>query len=260
MKIAIITGASSGMGKEFALKTDALKYDEIWGISLPNENLAENLKDLKTKVVALELDLTKEESFLTLNKKLQDEKPEVELLVNCSGFGKFGRYDEIKTESMLNMIDLNCRAMVELTQLVLPYMSNNARICNFGSIAGFQPVPYITVYGATKAFVVSYSRALNQELKQRKISVTCVCPFWTKTKFFNRAVNPENEVIKKYSCMYDATKVVNQAFKDTMKRKEISVYGFNANSQRLLSKILPHKLIMKLWNMQQNFKKTYKNK
>ena len=259
MKIAIITGASSGLGKDYVFNADTLSLDEIWGISLPNENLKETFKNLKTKFVPIEMDLTNIESFNLINEKLMQEKPEVELLVNCSGFGKFGRYNDIKTDSMLNMIDLNCKAMVHLTQLILPYMPNNARICNFGSIAGFQPVPYVNVYAATKAFVISYSRALNEELKHRNISVTCVCPFWTKTQFFKRAVNTDNKVIKKYVVMYDSKKVALKAFKDTIKRKQFSVYGFIANMQRFLSKILPHKLIILIWCKQQNFKKTYKN-
>ena len=255
MRIAIITGASSGMGKEFVKKTDSLGFDEIWGIALDEEGLIDVKNQISTKFRPFSIDLTQPESFDIINEQLKKENPEVELLVNCSGFGKFGRYDDIKINAVLNMIDLNCKAMVHLTQAVLPYMPNKARIAQFGSVAGFQPVPCINVYAATKAFVISYSRALNVELKPRKISVTCICPFWTKTAFFNRAVNPDNKVIKHYAVMYDANKVVNKAFKDVMKRKELSIYGFIANAQAKLVKILPHKLVMAVWCNQQKFEK-----
>ncbi len=258
MRIAIVTGASSGMGKEFAKKIDELKLDEIWGIALGEEDLIKTGNELKTSFKSFNLDLTNAENFKIIEDKLKQENPQVEILVNCSGFGKFGRYDEIPTDALLNMIDLNCKALVHLTQLVLPFMPNKARIVQFGSISAFQPVPWIAVYGATKAFVVSYSRALNVELKPRKISVTCICPYWTKTAFFKRAVNPNNKVITHYAVMYDPQKVIKKAFKDVMKRKELSIYGFVASAQAKLVKILPHKLVMAIWCKQQNFKKRYK--
>lgn len=258
MKIALITGASSGMGKEFVKMVDSLNFDAIWGIALDQEGLEQVKSEINTPFECLSLDLTKQESFKIIENKLKQVKPQIEMLVNCSGFGKFGRYDEVPTNALLNMIDLNCKAVVHLTQLALPYMPYKSRIVQFGSVSAFQPVPWISVYGATKSFVVSYSRALNVELKPRKISVTCVCPFWTKTAFFKRAVNPENQVITHYSVMYDAQKVVNKAFKDAMKRKELSIYGFVASAQAKLVKILPHKLVMAIWCKQQNFKKRYK--
>lgn|SRR5574344_11662 len=141
-----------------------------------------------------------------------------------------------------------------MTEMVIPYMNENAHIVEFGSIAGFQPVPYINVYSATKAFVVSYSRALNMELKPRKISVTCICPYWTKTQFFKRAVDLENQVVKKYVVMYDADKVIDKAMNDAENRKELSTYGFKAIFQRRLVKILPHKFVMKFWINQQKLK------
>ena len=93
MKIAIVTGASSGIGKQFTLQIDGYGFDEIWGIALDEQGLLETQKELKTKFVPFPMDLTKNESFEALVEKLKNEKPEVELLINCSGFGKFGRYD-----------------------------------------------------------------------------------------------------------------------------------------------------------------------
>lgn len=259
--IAIITGASSGMGKEFVLQLDG-QFDEIWGIGLGEEKLKEVENLVNGKFRGFELDLTKDESFEKLTKLLSDEKPNVKYLANCSGFGKFGRYDEIDIKQSANMVDLNCRALVQMTEYVLPYMSEGGRIVQIASVAAFQPVPYMAVYAASKAFVLSYSRALNQELKNRKIKITTVCPFWTKTAFFDRAkaTKAKAEVVTKYVAMYDPKKVVKKAIKDSKRGKELSICGFIARSQVRLVNILPKKLVMKTWISQQKLNRKYKNK
>ncbi len=258
--IAIITGASSGMGREFALQLSG-QFDEIWGIGLGEEKLKE-LDGLVKGFRGFDLDLTKEESFEKLIKLLSEEKPNVKYLANCSGFGKFGRFDEIDIKQSANMIDLNCRALMQMTEYVLPYMSEGSHIVQIASVAAFQPVPYMAVYAASKAFVLSYSRALNQELKFRKIKITTVCPFWTKTAFFDRAkdTKAKSEVVTKYVAMYDPKKVVKKAIKDTKKGKELSICGFIARSQVRFVNILPKKLVMKTWISQQKLNKKYKNK
>ncbi len=257
--IAVITGASSGIGREFVRQLDAENFDEIWGIGLGAEALEQVKKETKTKFVPLELDLTADASFETYKELLTKSKVNVSWLVNCSGFGKFGRYDEIPVEASANMVDLNCKGLLKMTEYTLPYMAKGGRIIEIASVAGFQPIPYIAVYGATKAFVVSYSRAMNVELKPRDISITCVCPFWTKTNFFKRATETKakNEVVTKYVAMYNPVDVVAKAIKDTKKHKELSIYGFKARSQVRLVKILPHKLVMKIWVNQQKLNKKY---
>ena len=206
--------------------------------------------------------MTKDESFKTLDAELKKEDIAVEWLINASGYGKFGRYDEISIEDQLGMIDLNCKALTHLTLLTIPYMPAGGRIVEFGSIAAFQPIPYIGVYGASKAYVLSYSRALNRELKSKKISVTCLCPYWTKTKFFDRATNTnaKQKVITKYVAMYDPEKVIKRAMKGAMKRKDVVLYGFISKAQTAMVKLLPHKWVMSIWERQQKFKKTYKDR
>lgn len=260
-RIAIITGASSGIGREFVRQLDG-RYDEIWGIALEKELLENVAKETKTPFVGLDFDLTKEENFEKYCRMLKDKDVMVGLLVNASGFGKFGRYDEIDVNASANMVDLNCKALLKMTELTLPYIQNGGRIINIASVAGFQPIPYIATYGATKAFVISYSRALNQELKGRKISITTVCPFWTRTAFFDRATktNARNEVVSKYVVMYQPEKVVEKAIKDALKRKEMSIYGFVARSQVRFVNMLPKKIVMKTWIKQQKLDKKYKNK
>lgn len=257
MKIAIVTGASSGIGKQFTLQIDGYGFDEIWGIALDEQGLLETQKELKTKFVPFPMDLTKNESFEALVEKLKNENPEVELLINCSGFGKFGRYDEISLEQSCNMIDLNCKGTVKMTELVLPYIPRGGRIIEISSISSFAPIPYVNVYAATKAFLKSYSVSLGEELKPRGISVTCVCPYWTKTQFFKRAKTTENDVITYYQVMYDPKKVVSYALKCAKKRKRFSLYGTTTKFMAFLTRILPTGMFLAIWNKQQNFKKKY---
>lgn len=251
--IAVITGASSGIGKEFARTVDAFgKYDEVWVIARRADRL-EALKDIVPfPVRPVPLDLSDRGSYAEYAQLLKRESPRVGLLINASGFGKFRAVTETPLEVNLNMADVNCMAVMALCQLTVPYMSAGGQIINMGSVAAFQPIPYIGVYGATKALVVSYSRALNRELRPRGIRVTAVCPFWTKTEFFDRAVKEgEEPVVKKYVAMYRPEDVVARAWRDAKRGKDLSVYGFTARGQALLVKLLPHSLVMDIWQKQQ---------
>lgn len=258
--IGIVTGASSGMGRQFVAELDKENLDEIWAIGLGKEELEKVVSETKTKVIPFNLDLTQEESYVAIRQMLDSEKPNVTWLCVCAGFGKFGRWDEICINQTTKMIDLNCTAYVKTTEYIIPYMKSGARIIHIASVAGFQPIPYINVYAATKAFSVSYARALNQELKPQGISVTCVCPYWTQTKFFDTALatKSKEKVVSTYEVMYDPKDVIGQAMKDARKRKDMSVYGFTAKRNRLLVKLLPHKFVMKIWMKLQKLDKKYK--
>ena len=263
MKVAIITGASSGMGRQFVKKIDNEGLDEIWGIGLEKELLEQVKKDTKTKFREFQLDLTEKENLEFLKNIIDESKPDIRWLVNASGFGKFARHDEYPLEVGLNMIELNVKALVFLTEVCLKYMSKGSKIVQFGSVGGYQPTPYIALYGATKSFVYSYSRAIAEEVKNRGITVTCLTPYWTKTRFFDRAVvnkNDKNKVVTKYVCMYDADKVIDRAYKDALKGKQVSKYGFVARCQILLVKFLPTKLVMSVWLKQQKLNQKYKDK
>ena len=139
-----------------------------------------------------------------------------------------------------------------LCQLTVPYMPSGSQIINIASVAAFQPIPYSNVYGATKALVLHYSRALNRELKKNGIRVMAVCPFWTKTEFFDRAVaDGEKPVVKKYVAMYKAEEIVTQAWQDAKNGKDMRKHGFKARLQALGVKILPHSVVMDTWLRQQ---------
>ena len=230
-------------------------FDEVWAVARREERLIELSKISKTPVKPVALDLSKEASLKEFSRLLSKEDVSVGLLVNASGFGKFRAVMDTELDDNLNMIDLNCRAVAALCQITVPYMRSGGDIINIASVAAFQPIPYIDVYAATKAFVLSYSRALNRELKSRKIHVMAVCPFWTKTEFFDRAIAADEEpIVKKYAAMYMPEDIVKRAWRDVKKGKDVSMYGFVARGQKLLVKLLPHSLVMNVWMGQQSLK------
>lgn len=251
MKIAIITGASSGMGREFVYALDKqFAYDEIWVIARRRDRLEALQEKVRAKIRPVPMDLTDEKSAEELAELLKQENPEIKTLVNASGFGKFERFENVTLNDYYKMIDLNCKAYVAVTYVCLPYLKEGSEVYQLDSLSSFQPVPYINVYGATKAFVLSFSRALNVELKKRKIKVMAVCPGWVKTEFFDHAVTDES-VIVYYNKLWTAEQVIARALKDMKKGKDVSVLGFSIRMQVLATKILPHKLVMKIWCKQQ---------
>ena len=261
MDIAIVTGASSGMGREFVLQLSKfVKVDQIWAIARRKEALESLQAEVSVPVRPISLDLTQSESFARMEALLAEEKPSVRLLVNAAGFGKFGTFDRICAEDECKMIDLNCKALVMMTRLCVPYMAPGSHILELDSLSAFQPVPYITTYGATKAFVLSYSRAMNRELKPRGIRCMAMNPGWVRTEFFDHAFqsNEGNEV-QYFDRLYEAKDCVATGLKDLYRsKKDYSVHGFPVRMQVRLVKLLPHSLVMDIWQNQQ--KKPRNNK
>ena len=262
MNIAIVTGASSGMGREFVLQLpNFVQVDEIWAIA----RRADALESLKTAtsvpVRPISADLCKDESFENLAQLLEAEKPNVRLLVNAAGFGKFGAYHRVSVEDDCRMIQLNCTALVRMTRMVLPYMSAGSHILQLDSLSAFQPVPYINTYAATKHFVLAYSRGLNQELKNTGIRCMAMNPGWVKTEFFNHAfqTNEHNEV-QYFNRLYEAKDVVATGLKDLYKsRKDYSLHGLPVKLQVFFVNLLPHSMVMKTWLNQQKHPKNNQN-
>lgn len=254
-KIAIITGASSGMGRDFVKMIEKYEsFDEIWAIARRLDRLESLSDECGIPVKAISLDLTKEEAFEEYEALLKSEEPDVSLLVCCSGYGKFGRYDDIEMSDKMGMIDLNCKALVQITELTLPYMKTGAHIIELDSLSSFQPVPYIGVYGATKAFVLSYSRSLNRELRPRGIKVCAVCPGWVRTEFFDRAKTKNEKAVTYYNHIWESEDVVRTALRDAYRGKDVSIHGFSIKAQVLATKLLPHSLVMSIWMRQQKHK------
>ncbi len=253
--IAIITGATSGIGKELLLSMPKDKvFDEVWVVARDKERL-EKLKDeTSLNIVPLSLDLCDNQSIATLIEKIEAENVNIKLLINSSGFGKFGKTEDISLEDTLSMIDLNCKALTAITHASIKHMEEACEIIEIASIAGFQAIPYINVYSATKAYVLSFTRALRSELKAQKIKVLAVCPFWTKTAFIDRAKSGNDEIIKKYFAVYDAKKVAKRAWRDLKKNKKVSSYGAVNKIVRFFVSILPSSICEWVWKKSQKLK------
>lgn len=261
MKIAIVTGASSGMGREFVLQLNQyVQVDEIWVIARRQAALDSLKEEVSTPVRAISLDLLNPDSFASFQAILEESKPDIRLLVNAAGFGKFGRFENISIDDDCLMIDLNCTALVRMTRLCIPYMQPGSHILQLDSLSAFQPVPYITTYGATKAFVLSYSRAMNRELKDRGIRMMAMNPGWVKTEFFNHACQTNGNEVQYYDRLYDADFCVAYGLKDLYRsKKDYSVPGFFTRMQVRLVKLLPHSMVMNTWLNQQKKAKNNDN-
>ena len=240
------------MGREFVRQLHKyIQPDAIWAIARRKAALEELAQETDIPVRPIVLDLGNNASFQELASLLEAEKPHISLLVNAAGFGKFGDFEAIPLEDDLAMIDLNCKALVTMTRICLPYMGKSSHILQLDSLSAFQPVPYITTYGAAKAFVLSYTRACNAELKSRGIRMMAMNPAWVKTEFFNHAFQTNNRV-QYFNYIQEAKDVVATGLKDLYKtRKDMSIPGLGVKLQVLGVKILPHKLVMKTWMNQQ---------
>lgn len=260
MKIAIVTGASSGMGREFVRQlADFVTVDEVWAIARRTDALEQLSAECPFPVRPISLDLCESASFDTFATLLAQEKPDVKLLVNAAGFGKFGRFDKVNLVDECKMIELNCTALVKMTRLTLPYMHEGSHILQLDSLSAFQPVPYITTYGATKAFVLSYSRAMNRELKGRGVRCMAMNPGWVKTEFFNHACQTNDSEVQYFNRLYEAKDVVATGLKDLYRtKKDVSIHGLPVKAQVLLVKLVPHSMVMNIWLNQQ--KKPKNNK
>lgn len=242
--IAVITGASSGMGRKYVEKLCSRNeaFDEIWMVARrqePMEKIAEQWPKYRFKI--LPLDLSKNEDIIKYKETLKAEPVTIKLLVNNAGFGKTGRFAMVDIDHQLGMIDVNIRALTVLTHISLSYMKKGSKIINMASVAGFMPQPFFAVYAATKAYVVSFSRALRVELKDQGIKVLTVCPGPVETEFFQNA-GPVNSLKKGF--FEEAEAVVAKALRDLDKGRAMSVKGIPMNALRLIAKLLPHQIIM----------------
>ena len=250
MKIAVITGASSGMGREFVYAIDKdYDLDEIWVIARREDRLIELKAQCRTPIRPVPLDLLDGASFGIYRTLLEESKPEIEFLVNAAGFGLFGTFSEMDLDKQLDIVSLNANALTAFCHISIPYMPQGSHIINLASNSSWQPVPYINVYGASKAYVMSFSRALGVELKSRKIHVMAVAPGWIKTEFFDTAIH--DDTIRYFDRYYTAEQVIVKAMKDLRKNKAVSILGLPVQMQVLAIKFLPIKFVMKIWCKQQ---------
>jgi len=258
MGIAIITGASSGMGKEFALQlVNEPTICEFWLIGRSTErlkNTAERMKALyagnsdkipNCKVISL--DFEKEGWQEIFSQLLQEEKPEISHLIQAAGYGIVGNLAECNGLAQTNMVRVNCETLTFISHACIPYMRAGSHMVLLGSVAAFLPQPGFAVYAASKSYVLSFGRALRHELSKKNIIVTTVCPGPVDTPFFDRAEQEGTRAWYKNLFIAKPDKVVALAIKDAKQGKAVSVYGWAMKCMRVLTKIIPHGLILKFF-------------
>ena len=235
-KIAIITGASSGLGKEFTKQISKTKnYDEIWIIARRLEKLEELADEINNEknakiIKPISMDISSKDSVYTLKQLIEEENEslkniesgiEIGLLINNAGFGTYGPFEESSLSKEMSMIDLNCTTLTGFCSIALPYLTKESVIINTASLAAFLPLGNFAVYAATKSYVLSFSIALAAELKDKGVKVCALCPGSVSTEFANVASNgARKEVLGGIS----PEKVVSHCIRLAFKGKKIALY------------------------------------
>jgi short-subunit dehydrogenase len=248
---ALITGASSGIGLEIA-KLFAQNGFNLLLIARSQDTLNTIANELgnsySVQVNCLAQDLSVTSAPDKIFQYIDKEKLEVDVLVNNAGFGWFGEFSRMELSDMLGMIQVNISSLTHLTRLILPEMlkKNEGKILNISSTAGFQPGPLMAVYYASKAYVLSFSQALSEELKNTNITVTTLCPGPTPTNFGKRAGFKDKPILHGVLSM-DSHTVALSGYKGMMKGKTLVIPGrlnwLGTQLVRLLPRSVPGKFI-----------------
>lgn len=251
MRIAVVTGASSGLGREFVrLLGREGKVDEIWAVARREERLLQLQSLSECRIRPVPLDLAQSESIQTLGQLFAREQPEIAVLINAAGFGRIGCSTRIPRGDNDAMIDLNCRAAVAVTTEALPYLRSGSRVLEICSTAAFQPMPGLNVYAATKAFLQSYTKALHHELLSSGIHVTAVCPYWIKdTEFIPQAQKVDRGGFRHFPLASRAGTVARWALFDARLNLWVSTPGPVCMLHRLIAKFIPHFIMVPLMDL-----------
>ncbi len=246
MHIGVVTGASSGLGREMMKYLDRCGLDEIWVNSRRKERLESLRREIKTPLRIFAGDIGADETIRAMETALEQMRPVILYLVCSAGIGKIGAAGTISAADRQAMISVNCTAAVAVTELCLPYMTRGSRIAEICSAAAFQPIPYLAVYAATKAFLYRYARALREEAACRGISVTAVCPYWIEdTEFIALARKTEDKpYFRRFPLAVTKAFAAETAWKDVQKGRAVSTPGSAAAFIRMASKAVPAKAAM----------------
>lgn len=248
MAHALITGASKGIGKAIALEL-ALKGYDVLLVARNESALSETCQEIMDKASvdaqSLVLDLSSDDAALRLREWVDSLHVDLRILVNNAGYGLSGRFEEQKLETIQNMMQLNMTNLVSLTHLLLPLLKRcpQAYILNVASTSAYQPTPNLAVYAASKAFVLSFSRALNNELKKSSVSVTCVSPGPTNTAFVERAQLTEKGLERMKKVHMEASDVAKIAVRALFSRKAEIVPGLTNKSASFMAWLFPKSLV-----------------
>jgi short-subunit dehydrogenase len=229
-KVALITGASAGLGEQFARCFAKDGHDVILVARTASrlEALATRLEqEHPVKAHVLAADLSRPEEPQRIFDEVRSRQLEVEFLVNNAGYGSAGPFLEQELTREAEMVEVNCTALLKLTHLFAKPMRQrgSGRILNVASTAGFQPGPFMATYYATKAFVVNFSEALAHELKGTGVTVTCHCPGATHTEFASRAGNEQSRLFQRPG-VAKAPDVAQDAYDAMMKGRVLAIHGF----------------------------------
>lgn len=253
MKIAVVTGASSGLGREFVrqLARQEKQLEEIWVIARRQPQLEALRRESPVPLRVLAMDLAADGAAGRLEAALAAARPEVSVLVCAAGFGRMGDYRQVSRQDSAAIIRLNCTAAVEVTMACLPYMKAGSHILEICSTAAFQPFPYLNVYAASKAFLYRYSLALGRELRCRRITVTAVCPYWVKDTAFIPTATPSagTPAVRHFPLASRSRRVVARALLDSRRGRAVSTPGPVCTFHRAAAKALPAGVLMSAWEV-----------
>lgn len=263
--LVLITGASSGIGYAFAYHFASKGYDII-AVARDKQRLYELESSLLTKfnskVYGLPLDLSKENSVKLIEDFLKNEGLNIDVLVNNAGFGVHGSFQETDIQKELDMVHLQINSTLSLTKLVLPYMQTKklGHILNVGSVYSFSPVPFQSVYGGCKAFLLSFSNSLAHENKKYGIKVTALCPGITKTEFRMRSnvgrhtISNTNTLKQKKTTGMSAEYVAEQGYNALMRGDLIFIPGLTNRIFVQIATHLPTSLLSSALALVNNFR------
>ena len=253
-RIALVTGASSGLGREFVKRIDAGEagqFDEVWAVARRADRLDALVRTCATKVRPFCLDLTDVMSFDMIEGALAEtEGADVGLLVNNAGFGVFGDFALSTRDEPTDMLNILVKAPVELMYRALPHMHAGARIINVASVAAFLPQPRLAVYAAAKRFILDITRALDAELGDVNIHATALCPKFMKTEFLDAP--GDAEVARKMSEAIGferADEVVTAALRASRAGRSLCIPSLDMKAYYLASRVMPYPVALKLEKM-----------
>ena len=249
MSTVLITGASGGIGYELAKLFARAKHDLVLVARSADKltQVASELEAVGVTVQTIALDLATAPAPKFVFDQVQREGIAIDILINNAGFGAFGEFANMPEEEILGQIQLNIIALTELTRLFLPRMiaRGSGRIMNVASTAGFQPGPLMAVYYATKAYVISFSEAIANEVQHSGVTVTCLCPGATHTGFAQRARNDKSRLFQQLGAM-SVEKVALDGYRAVMEGRTLAISGAHNWLMVQSSRFAPRRMVTRI--------------